>query len=266
MCLLMLLLCIALAWFAHWKRGKHREAAAAEQILDNGGSVAHFNGWEIERRGWLVRGLSLVVPRDCLYTVHGVWFPERRTTSPDLHLLPAFPHLREVSLRRCENLPADPLQFLASHRELVQLDAMETPLTDEDLLHLRNCRSIERLWLSGTNLTDASVPWIVQNRNITHLALDRTEISDASLQQIAELRELEVLALRDTRVTGAGLVHLLELSKLQHLYLRGTAIGDKHLGELKQFTHLQGLDVQQTGLSVEGERELREALPGCLFQ
>jgi hypothetical protein len=266
MLLLVLLLSIALACFAHWKRGKHREAAAAEQILDKGGSVAHFNGWEIEKRGWLVRGLSLVLHRDCLYSVHGVWFPEGRATSPDLQLLPAFPHLREVCLRRCEHLPADPLQFLAFHRELVQFDAMETPLTDADLLHLRNCRSLERLWLSGTKLTDASVPWIVQNRNLTHLALDQTELSDASLQQVATLGELEVLALRDTRVTGAGLVHLLELPKLQHLYLRGTAIGDQNLGELKQLTHLRGLDVQRTGLSAEGERELREALPGCLFQ
>ena len=247
------------AWFGQWNAAKQREERARQWILNHGGSVGQFNGWEIERREWWIRGLSLVVPRECLYTVQSVYF--HKADDAMLPCLLDLPHTQTLDLRESRVTDAG-LVYARLLSDLRTLSLEGLRISDEGLQHLAKNRRIERLWLGDTQLTATSLPIVLQNRGLTHLSLDGWPISDAEVAKLVELRDLEVLALRETQITSQAVASLRQLPKLKHLYLIRTAVDDAALPDLMQM-RLQTLDIRFTQISIEGQRALKKHVQYC---
>ena len=97
-------------------------------------------------------------------------------------------------------------------------------------------------------------------------------ITDAGLVYVGELSNLEHLSLDHTSITGAGLVHLKALTNLTFLSLRrlgqvtelyGTEVTDAQLENFKGLSKLQRLHLEGTGVTDDGVKKLRRALPNC---
>jgi hypothetical protein len=245
------------AWFGQWQAAKLREEQAGQWILHHGGTVGEFNGWEIERREWWVRGLAIVVPRHCLYTVQSVYL-ERKADDTMLPHLFDLPHLQTVDLRESRITDAG-MVHLRRLSDLRTLNLEDTANGDAGFAQLSKNRRIEYLWLGDTKLTPASLPQILQNRGLTHLALDGMELADDDAARLGELQKLEVLALRGTKVTSSVVPALQKLPQLKHLYLRGTAVDDSAVPELLKL-RLQSLDIRFTQISREGHAKLRQSV------
>lgn len=268
--LLLVVIAIGSAKLGSWIQAKRREETARLALFKHNNSfrenfVIQFDSREVEQRGVVVRGLSLILPRECLYTVRAVHINDAYI-SPPLDQLVNFPHLRELFLQNYGPLPDQPLEYIAGHRELEVLVFQRSGIQDEDWGPLRHHRQFKKLWLGRSRLTDKGVALIVQNKGLTHLELDCSNISDQSLPLIAELTELECLALRETQVTSSGLNSLLKLPKLKELYLYGTAIDDSAVPVLSKMTQMFRLDIRETKLTDEGKRQLRLALPKCTYE
>src|SRR5688500_10561911 len=87
---------IGLATLSNWIAAKHREERARQWMLTHGGGVGQFTDREIRWREWWVRGLSLVLPRDCLYTVESVSL-DKADDSKLAHFVD-LPYIREVNV------------------------------------------------------------------------------------------------------------------------------------------------------------------------
>ena len=248
------------AWFGQWQAAKLREEQARQWLLDHGCTVGQFNGWEIEKRKWWVRGLSLVVPEHCLYTVQSVYF-ERKADDDMLPCLFDLPHLQTVDLRESRVTDAG-LVYLRRLSDVRTLNIEDTAIGDAGFAHLAKNRRIEYLWLGDTRITPASLPQILQNRGLTHLSLDGMELADNDAARLVELQKLEVLALRGTKVTSSVVPTLQKLHQLKHLYLRGTAVDDSAVPELLKLD-LQTLDIRFTQIGAEGQRALKKHVQYC---
>lgn len=253
---------VGLSLLSNWIAAKHREERAREWMLNHGAIVAQFNNRDPQWREWWVRWLSLVLPRDCFYSVKSVSC--RYADDDNLVPFADLPHVREISLEGC-HITDEGLAHLR-HLELEFVELSETQISDAGLAHLQRNRQVTQFWLKQTRITDASLPFIARNRKLTHLDLGKTAVSDAGVQLLAGLPELEVLGIHGTQVTPKCLSTLQQLPKLKYLYLMRTEMDDSVIPALGQLTNLRQLDLRYTKITPEGCEKLRTALPSCAIE
>lgn len=92
-------------------------------------------------------------------------------------------------------------------------------ITDEQLAHLAEMRSLRILDLSATAVSDAGLKNIGALPSIESLSLAKTKVSDRGLMHLRNLTKLDTLDLRGTKVRGPGLSHLHGLRNLDHVFL-----------------------------------------------
>jgi len=76
--------------------------------------------------------------------------------------------------------------------------------SDNDLPHVAQLESLERLWIERTNVSDAGLAHLKGLNGLTYLSLVNTNVSDAGLVHLRGLSQLEDLDVQWTRVTAAG--------------------------------------------------------------
>ena len=108
--------------------------------------------------------------------------------------------------------------------ELIGVQILNTPATDDDLRYLADLPSVHSVWLSRTKVTDQGLAHLAACPKLTFLTLDETAVTDAGAAQLGQLTNLESLSLSGTQITDAGLPHLAKLTNLKHLWLRQTTI------------------------------------------
>jgi Leucine-rich repeat (LRR) protein len=262
---LVTLLAMGLGWFAYWREGKRREAAAGDWVLNHGGSIAESNGREMAHPPLWVRWLGPVLPEECLRTVHFVDFLEDPTDA-DLKVLRDLPNLKQLNLNHAKNITPAGLAPLAELPKLEVLYLMNTPVGDTGLAQVRNLHGLKEIWVVHTGITDASMPWITSNPKLTHLGAAGARITDQSAPLLARLENLEVLSLVDTQITSRGLADIAKLPRLKHLYLLRTAVDDEGLKHLETTKSLDTLDIRLTRTTAAGRERFQRAMPGCRLE
>jgi Leucine-rich repeat (LRR) protein len=96
---------------------------------------------------------------------------------------------------------------------------------------------------------------------LRRINLSQTELSDAALARLAKCTELEQLRIASPRFTNEGVALLAEMPKLKYLHLIDSPLTDEALPHLKKLTGLSSLYLDGTEISLNGMRELSEALP-----
>ena len=248
-----------LAAFVQWREAKRRERAAADAILNRGGSVNTS-----PLRGAWVEIAAAVMPRSSLHTTTCVCFAEDATDS-DLALLSDLPDITDLHIEHCSGVTPTGLAPLRGLRRMEVLYLKEFFIGDEGLAPLQSMRQLRELWVEHTGISDTSAAWIAQNVGLTHLDLDGNDISDAALGPLSTLEHLEVLVLRDTKITSRGLAAIAHMPRLKHLYLMKTSVDDSGLKQLESLPHLLSLDIRLTQVTEEGRARFHQVKPDCRF-
>ena len=77
-----------------------------------------------------------------------------------------------------------------------------TPVTDADLVHLRNLAALEELDLSGTRITNAGLVHLETLTGLEDLDLSGTQVTNAAVKHLNKLTTLRRLDLEGTQVNG----------------------------------------------------------------
>lgn len=142
------------------------------------------------------------------------------------------------------------------------VDCGKTDFCDEEARHLSSLPDLEWAILHDTQLTDTGLQCLEGLTRLQYLDLEGTNIGDAGLEHLAGLTHLEVLSLDGTSITDARLEHLKGLINLVLLSLDSTQVSDAGLEHLRGLG-LQMLILENTHVTPEGVKKLREALPNC---
>lgn len=121
------------------------------------------------------------------------------------------------------------------------------PITDEGLVHFKDCTGLKHLHLGGSNarISDEGLAHFKNCKGLTTLipSLNRDPVKGTAL---AHFKELTILNLTNTPVTDEALIHIKDCKWLKHLDLSGTKITHEALAGLKAFKLLSNLGLSET--------------------
>lgn len=141
----------------------------------------------LKRNGITDIGLTLTsagttLGRDDFRCITRVSCVHGNPSNHDLQPLQDAVHLRRLSLQGCRKI------------------------TDEALLHLKNCRQLDTLSLHSTQVSDDGIRLLTQFSELRWLCLAHTKVTDEGLLQLAEMAELTYLDVRASQVTEVGVI------------------------------------------------------------
>jgi hypothetical protein len=154
-------------------------------------------------------------------------------------------------------LLARSLTALMTLRKLRSLSLDRAPVTDADLVHLKDLTDLEHLDLSHTQVTDHGLAQLQVLAHLRALRLNRTEVTDAGLQHLQRLHSLEELSLAESKISDQGLEHLEAVSSLRSLDLSGTRVTDSGLKHLQRLAGLERLYLDDTDVTDAGLNHLK---------
>ena len=170
--------------------------------------------------------------------------------------LPSECQITSIDLNACRSIDNHSIQWLSDLRSLTALTLSRTPITSLGLRNLKNLPKLVELNLIDTSLTDDGLQFIATLPRLTRLQLDGTQISDEGLPALQNQPELVMLGLANSRVTDAGLKHLSGLRKLRELWLSSNDLSGEGLASLKGMSELADLHLGHTRIGDAACRHL----------
>ncbi len=179
----------------------------------------------------------------------------RSLKDADLKHLKGLTGLRSLSLGGIGCVPppycpmtGEGLSNLSGMVSLRELELAWTDVCDENLIHLKTLRSLEKLTLlDNRKITGDGLVILEELPSLKNLSLYKTPVTNAGLRHLRNLPLLEVLNLQDTDVNDEGLAYVQELPKLKSLVLPPGITGEG-LAKLKGLTLLEELSFGYTGM------------------
>lgn len=183
-------------------------------------------------------------------------------------------HLRRLPTLKTLRLPQSPvgdagLAILGEITTLEELLFKDPQVTDAGLEHLKSLKNLKELSFTAPQATDEGIEQLKGLTNLEQLGIDQASITDRgfkSLRGMTKLRELYVQT-NSPGITDAALEHLSGLTDLEVLYVicPGDGITDAGLRRLKGLAKLKSMNILSRGITDEGAKEMRQALPSCKF-
>lgn len=116
---------------------------------------------------------------------------------------------------------------------------------------------VEVLFHHHTELSDQVLTRLGDLQHLQRLGLGSPRFTDQHLSHIEDLRQLKSLGLTQAKISDEGLSRLAGLKSLETLQLDGCRqVTDKGLARLAGLTSLVELNLSNTGVSIEGLRQL----------
>ncbi|UCE48112.1 MAG: hypothetical protein JSW47_21255, partial [Phycisphaerales bacterium] len=132
-----------------------------------------------------------------------------------------------------------------------------TNLTDDNFVHLKSLKALEKLWIHrNRQFTGDGLVHLVNLPSLCELQLYSTPIGNDALKHVNKLKALEALSLQSTQVTDEGLAHLKDMSSLKELLIP-RQITDDGLVHLKGLTSLEKLIIYSTDITDVGFAHLK---------
>jgi internalin A len=157
-------------------------------------------------------------------------------------------------------VPKAGFKGLGRLKKLNELTIVEAPVTDADLIEIKELGKLASLYLSSprSTITDAGLKELRPLKNLTRLELGFANITDAGLKELKGFGKLTRLSLKNTRITDAGVRQLADHKNLIDFNLGDTRITDSALKELRGFKNLTTLDLRNTAVTDAGLKDLVE--------
>ena len=99
-------------------------------------------------------------------------------------------------------------EYLTVFERVIEVDLIDTQISDAGLHHLRGLTNLEYLWLFETQVGDAGLMHLRGLTKLGYLSLDDTHVSDAGIEHLRGMIKLQSLYLNHTQVTKAGIEKL----------------------------------------------------------
>jgi F-box/leucine-rich repeat protein 14 len=132
-----------------------------------------------------------------------------------------------------------------------------TSLTDDNFVHLKSLKTLEKLWIHRNwQFTGDGLVHLENLPSLRELQLYSTPIGNDALKHVDQIKALEDLSLQSTQVTDEGLVHLKNMSSLKELLIP-RQITDDGLVHLKGLTCLEKLIIYSTDITDVGLAHLK---------
>ncbi|GAA4430344.1 hypothetical protein [Bremerella cremea] len=128
-----------------------------------------------------------------------------------------------------------------SDEKVVSFHLSDKPIDDQALALVRQLRNVVEINARGTAVTDEGVKQLVGLPNLQRLNLAKTNVTDGALIYLVPHTKLEYLNLYGTKVTDQGIDVLANLVNLKNLYLWQTGATPEGAEELE--SQLTGLEV-----------------------
>lgn len=169
---------------------------------------------------------------------------------------------------RREKLTADCVRLRKSvDGEVVAATFLDKDVTAEQLDFIEQYPRIESLSFSNTRSVEGGLQRLRRIERLKSLDLSRTEWLDATvLRNVARLPSLEHLSMAHSHVTDSLLSELSLSRRLQCLNLDGCeGITDAAISTLQQMSTLREVWIEETGVTLQGFRQLRNSRPDLLI-
>ncbi|MBA2113398.1 hypothetical protein [Bremerella alba] len=128
-----------------------------------------------------------------------------------------------------------------SDEKVVSFHLSDKPIDDKALALVRKLRNVVEINAQGTDITDEGVKQLVGLPKLQRLNLAKTGVTDAALIYLVPHTGLQYLNLYGTKVTDQGIDVLANVTSLKNLYLWQTGASQKGADELE--SQLTGLEV-----------------------
>jgi formylglycine-generating enzyme required for sulfatase activity len=131
---------------------------------------------------------------------------------------------------------------------LMNLDLINTKVTDVGMVYFKDCKTLTHLRLERTQVGDAGLAHFKDCKTLTSLALGGSRVSDAGLIHFKDCKDLTHLDLAGTKVSDVGLAHFKNCKNLTYLHLDHTQVGDAGLAQFMGMP-LMALWIDETGIT-----------------
>jgi len=137
-------------------------------------------------------------------------------------------------------------------------------VTDEGLAGLMPATSLEILEVEHCPLGDPGMEVLARMPRLRKIEIEETNVTDAGLTTLARAPALEVIKAQELLgITDAGMESIPTFPNLLALVLDETELTDAAIPHLAKAAGLRLLSLKTTGVTKEGKRRLREALPAA---
>lgn len=116
-------------------------------------------------------------------------------------------------------------------------------LTEEDLLEIATCRSLQQIGVQSSQLTQKALKRLLKLPNLRSLDIEGTRFDDRMAALISESETLQALDVGATRLTRKGLEHIVQLPQIRSLDLWATRLEETDFDLLAQLPQLEYLSV-----------------------
>ena len=215
-----------------------------------------------------------------------------------LALLLKFESLEHVYIDNTDKMDAIVKEIVNLHglKELT----IDTGLTDEGLIELKNMQSLQKLTIGPSKITGSGISALAQLPSLNTLTLHqanlaseddwmalgklsalqslslrylRSEVTDAHIAHLTGLQSLRELSIDaivfkdreafvSMNVTDKGLHYISKLKSLEQLNLRGAKITDEGLQQLSKIHGLNWISLQGCNVPEQSLQRLKKKLPG----
>lgn len=125
-------------------------------------------------------------------------------------------------------------------------------MTEDDLLGVAKCESIQELGAQGSKLTRKALSALMALPQLANLDIEGTRFDDAMAKQLSQAISIRTLDIGATQITGRGLRHLTKMRSIRSLDLWATRISEEDLQLLRDFPDLEYVSVG----NVEGNQSM----------
>ncbi len=144
------------------------------------------------------------------------------------------------------------LELLTDLGRIGSFTAEEVPLTSDGLKFLKQCRSVDKVFISKIQIDSRGMEAIASAPELHNLAIKgNTTLDREGLEKLIAAKTLDTLSLDGSSVTSEVFPALAKLPALRNLDLSRTQISDAGLGVLAELPKLHTLNL--SGASIQGD-------------
>ena len=112
-------------------------------------------------------------------------------------------------------------------------------LTEQDLLQVAKCESLQEIGAQNSTLTHRSLAALLSLPHLRSLDIEATAFNDRMAKQLSYSKTISSLDIGATKLTGIGLRHIASMEGLHSLDLWATSIAEKDLVLLRELPQLE---------------------------
>ena len=150
-----------------------------------------------------------------------------------------------------------------SIEDTVDLNLMETKVSDVGLQHVAKLKNLRSLNIASTKVNGTGFRYLADLKHLRELNCNGSPIQDSASRYLKNTPSLSVLALSDTEVGDDGMIHISQLGSLGNLKINGTNVTDRGLRTLSSMKQLRMLYVSEPKITSSAVSSFRKNISSC---